>query len=76
MTVNLCAFEDLVDVAKPGDRMEVCLYTYVYSVFCVYICRYIFVHVHIHVYTCAETEWRYTYIRMHVVYSEYAFVYA
>ena len=23
MTVNLCAFEDLVDVAKPGDRMEV-----------------------------------------------------
>ena len=23
MTVSLCAFEDLVDVAKPGDRMEV-----------------------------------------------------
>jgi DNA replication licensing factor MCM4 len=23
MTVNLCVFEDLVDVAKPGDRMEV-----------------------------------------------------
>jgi hypothetical protein len=23
MTVSLCAFEDLVDVAKPGDRVEV-----------------------------------------------------
>jgi len=74
MTVNLCAFEDLVDVAKPGDRMEVYSYTYVHSVFCVYTCRYIFVYVYIHVYTYAETEWRYAYIRMQVVYIEYAFV--
>jgi len=23
MTVNLCAFEDLVDICKPGDRVQV-----------------------------------------------------